>query len=126
MVLVYRLCLGPPSRRGGSDSRISLQRGYGGNCSIYAAVVEWQTQQTVGVQWLLLGQHQCRSPLKSAELMLVPVQVRPAAPLYVLVTELAYVPHSKCGFCGSDSHRGYQSLLLSLHTTLLSNSFTNL
>ena len=26
---------------------------------------------------------------------------------YVLVTELAYVPHSKCGFCGSDSHRGY-------------------
>ena len=26
---------------------------------------------------------------------------------YVLVTELAYVPRSKRGFCGSDSHRGY-------------------
>jgi len=36
--------------------------------AIYAGVVEWQTPETVGAQWLLLGQHQCRSPLKSRAL----------------------------------------------------------
>lgn len=36
--------------------------------AIYAGVVEWQTPETIGAQWLLLGQHQCRPPLKSRAL----------------------------------------------------------
>ena len=107
-------CKGSPSSVGATPTHRNMRWSLNSRSAVISAscfMPLWWNGRHSRLTWVARakqGHHLCLRP-KSAVRMDVPVQVRPAAP-NVLVTELAYVPRSKRGFCGSDSHRGYVQL----------------